>query len=121
MAPAKELDDLRWINRALADGEARIKKQREIVADLGLLGADRTRAKTVLNAMLSAQAERQRYREMLLREHHRLEWFAVCLALLWPSLEMRRPSPGPVVMAAFDDGGLVPTEFHSRLTLQKRG
>jgi hypothetical protein len=66
MAPAKELDELRWINRALADGEARIKKQREIIADLDLLGADCTRAKTVLDVMLSAQAERERYREMLL-------------------------------------------------------
>jgi len=84
MTAARELDDLRWINDALADGEERIKKQREIIADLGLLGADSTRAKTVLDAMLSAQAERQRYREMLLREHHCLEWFAVCLALLWP-------------------------------------
>jgi hypothetical protein len=66
MAQAKESDDLRWINRALADGEARIKKQREIIADLDLLGADPTRAKVVLDAMLSAQAERERYREMLL-------------------------------------------------------
>jgi len=57
MTAARELDDLRWINDALADGEARIKKQREIIADLGLLGADSTRAKTVLDAMLSAQAE----------------------------------------------------------------
>ena len=68
MAPAKELDELRWINRALADGEARIKKEREIIADLDLLGADCTRAKTVLDAMLSAQAERERYREMLLAQ-----------------------------------------------------
>jgi hypothetical protein len=68
MASAKELDDLRWINRALADGEARIKKQREIIADLDVLGADRTRAKTVLDAMPSAQAERERYRERLLRQ-----------------------------------------------------
>ena len=68
MVPAKELDDLRWINRVLADGESRIKEQREIIADLGLLGADRTRAKPVLDAMLSTQAECERYREMLLRE-----------------------------------------------------
>jgi len=68
MAQAKELDALRWINRALADGGARIKKQREIIADLGLLGADPTRAKAVLDAMLSAQAERERYREMLLAQ-----------------------------------------------------
>jgi len=73
MAPAKELDGLRWINRGLADGEARIKKRREIIADLGLLGADRTRATTVLDAMLSAQAERERYREMLLRESTELD------------------------------------------------
>ena len=51
MAQAKELDELRWINRALANGEARIKKQREIVADLDLLGADPTRAKAVLDAI----------------------------------------------------------------------
>jgi hypothetical protein len=49
------------------------KKQREIIADLGLLGADRTRATTVLDAMLSAQAERERYREMLLRESTELD------------------------------------------------
>ena len=66
MAPTKELDELWWIERALADGETRIKKQREIIADLDLFGADRTRAENVLNAMLSAQAERERYREMLL-------------------------------------------------------
>jgi hypothetical protein len=68
MAQAKELDERRWINRALADGEARIKKQREIIADLDLLGVDPTRAKAVLDAMLSAQAERECYREMLLAQ-----------------------------------------------------
>ena len=66
MSEIKKLDDLRWINRALADGEARIKKQQEIIADLDLLGADRTRATSVLDAMLSAQAERERYRKILL-------------------------------------------------------
>jgi hypothetical protein len=66
MSELKKLDDLRWINRALADGEARIKKQQEIIADLDLLGADRTRATSVLDAMLSAQAERERYRKILL-------------------------------------------------------
>jgi hypothetical protein len=60
------LDELRWINRALADGDARIKKQRETIADLDLLGADPARAKAVLDAMLSAQAERECYRKMLL-------------------------------------------------------
>ena len=66
MTQTNELDELRWINRALADGEARIKEQQEIIADLDLVGADCTRAKTVLDAMLSAQVERERYREMLL-------------------------------------------------------
>jgi hypothetical protein len=66
MTQTNELDELRWINRALADGEARIKEQQEIIADLDLLAADPTRAKTVLDAMLSAQVERERYREMLL-------------------------------------------------------
>ena len=33
MIDIESLDDLRWINRALADGEARIKEQREIIAD----------------------------------------------------------------------------------------
>ena len=50
MAQAKELDELRCIDRAFADGGARIKKQREIIADLGLLGADPTQAKAVLDA-----------------------------------------------------------------------
>ena len=68
MTQTNELDELRWINRALADGEARIKEQQEIIADLDLLAADPTRAKTVLDAMLSAQAERERYREMLLAQ-----------------------------------------------------
>jgi hypothetical protein len=68
MIDIKRLDDLRWINRALADGEARIKKQREIIADLDLLGADRTRATSVLDVMLSAQAERERYRKILLAD-----------------------------------------------------
>ena len=62
----QKLDELRQLDRALADGEARIKKQLDIIAHLGLLGADPTRAKTVLDAMLSAQAERERYREMAL-------------------------------------------------------
>lgn len=44
--------------------------------------------------------------------HHWLGWLAICLALLWLGLEMRQPSPEPVAMAAFDDGYLVPTEFH---------
>jgi hypothetical protein len=44
--------------------------------------------------------------------HLRLGWLAACLALLWLGLEMRHPSPDPVAMAAFDDGYLVPTEFH---------
>jgi hypothetical protein len=68
MIDIKRLDDLRWINRALADGEARIKKQREIIADLDLLGADRTRATSVLEVMLSAQGERERYRKILLAD-----------------------------------------------------
>jgi len=42
IAKAKELDELRWINRALADGEARIRKEREIIADLDVLSADPT-------------------------------------------------------------------------------
>jgi hypothetical protein len=44
--------------------------------------------------------------------HHCLGWLAVSVALLWLSLEKRWPSPEPVVMAAFDDGYLAPTEFH---------
>jgi hypothetical protein len=68
MIDIKRLDDLRWINRALAEGEARIKKQREIIADLDLLGADRTRATSVLEVMLSAQGERERYRKILLAD-----------------------------------------------------
>ena len=66
MAQTKELNELRIINRALADGEARIKRQLEIIAHLNLLAADSTRAKTVLDAMVSAQVERERYRDMLL-------------------------------------------------------
>ena len=66
LAEAKELGELRWIDRALADGEARIKKRREIVVDLDLLDADPTRAKRVLDAMLSALVERERYRESCL-------------------------------------------------------
>ena len=31
---------------------------------------------------------------------------------MWLGLAMRRPSPEAVVMAAFDDGYVVPTEFH---------
>lgn len=68
MAQAKELDKLRWINRALADGEARIKKQRDVIADLDLLGADPARAEAVPDAMLSVLAERECYREMLLAQ-----------------------------------------------------
>ena len=66
MAQTKALDALRAINRALADGEARIKKRREVVVDLDLLDADPTRAKRVLDAMLSALVERERYRESCL-------------------------------------------------------
>jgi hypothetical protein len=36
----------------------------------------------------------------------------VNLGLLWLGLEMRQPWTEPVAMAAFDDGYLVPTEFH---------
>jgi len=54
------------LTEALADGEARIKKRREIVVDLDLLDADPTRAKRVLDAMLSALVERERYRESCL-------------------------------------------------------
>jgi hypothetical protein len=58
MIDIKRLDDLRWINRALADGEAHIKKQREIIADLDLLGADRTRATSVPDVEVSRSPRR---------------------------------------------------------------
>lgn len=68
MVQTKKPDELRRIDRALADGEARIKKQREIVSHLRLLSRDPTQAKAVLDAMLLAQAERERYRKVLLAQ-----------------------------------------------------
>ena len=67
--PVRQGRERRRLDRAPADGEARIKKQLDIIAHPGLLGADPTRAKTVLSAMLSA--ERERYREMVLHPNSR--------------------------------------------------
>ena len=64
MVQTKALDALRAINQA-PDGEARIKKQQEIIADHHLLSRDRTQAKAVLDVFLLAQAERERYRNRL--------------------------------------------------------
>ena len=68
MVQTKALDALRAINQALADGEARIKKQQEIIADQHLLSRDRTQAKVVLDVFLLAQAERERYRDRLVAQ-----------------------------------------------------
>jgi hypothetical protein len=68
MTQTKALDALRAINQALVDGEARIKKQQEIIADHHLLSRDRTQAKAVLDVFLLAQAERERYRNRLVAQ-----------------------------------------------------
>ena len=67
MVQTKALDALRAINQA-PDGEARIKKQQEIIADQHLLSRDRTQAKVVLDVFLLAQAERERYRDRLVAQ-----------------------------------------------------
>jgi len=67
MVQTKALDALRAINQA-PDGEARIKKQQEIIADHHLLSRDRTQAKAVLDVFLLAQAERERYRDRLVAQ-----------------------------------------------------
>jgi hypothetical protein len=66
MVDSKKLDELRRIDRAVADGKARIKNQREVVSRFQLLNRGPSRAKVILDAMQLAQSERERYREMLL-------------------------------------------------------
>jgi hypothetical protein len=65
MVNTKKRDELRQLDRALAGGEERIKKQRETIGH-DLVSRDSTPAEAVLDAMVLAQSERKRYRSILL-------------------------------------------------------
>jgi len=66
MSRIGKLHEISRIDQALAENEARITRQREIISGLNPLSRAAKRAKTLLYVFLFAQAECERQRQALL-------------------------------------------------------
>jgi hypothetical protein len=68
MELAKLADQVERARRAVAEGDASIQNQRDLIARLKMTGVDTGEARLVLDALVKRQAERQQNLAMIVRQ-----------------------------------------------------